>query len=94
MIRRIQALNFLCLRHVDTTLNRFHVQAGPSGGTLGDPAAFYGRGAVLHDDALVGGCAVSIVARPAAGGRTLSRQRPASPDTVDQSAHDKVHGDG
>ena len=31
MIRRIQALNFRCLRHVDVNLDRFHVLVGPNG---------------------------------------------------------------
>ena len=31
MLRRIQALNFRCLRHVDVELDRFHVLVGPNG---------------------------------------------------------------
>jgi len=30
MIRRIQALNYRCLRHVDVALDRFHVLVGPN----------------------------------------------------------------
>ena len=45
MIRRIQALNYRCLRHVDLELDRFHVLAGPSGSgksTLFDALEFVG----------------------------------------------------
>ena len=31
MLRRIQALNYRCLRHVDVELDRFHVLVGPNG---------------------------------------------------------------
>ena len=30
MIRRIQALNFRCLRYVDVELDRFHILVGPN----------------------------------------------------------------
>ena len=45
MIRRIQALNYRCLRHVDVTLDRFHVLVGPNASgksTLFDVIAFLG----------------------------------------------------
>ncbi len=45
MIRRIQALNFRCLRYVDLELNRFHVAVGPNASgksTLFDVVAFLG----------------------------------------------------
>lgn len=45
MIRRIQALNFRCLRYVDLRLNRFHVLIGPNASgksTLFDAIAFLG----------------------------------------------------
>ena len=45
MIRRIQALNFRCLRHVDLTLDRFHVAVGPNASgksTLFDVVSFLG----------------------------------------------------
>ncbi len=45
MIRRIQALNYRCLRHVDIELDRFHVLAGPAGtgkSTLFDALEFVG----------------------------------------------------
>ena len=45
MIRRIQALNYRCLRHVDLTLDRFHVMVGPNASgksTLFDAVAFLG----------------------------------------------------
>ena len=45
MIRRIQALNYRCLRHVDVTLDRFHVMVGPNASgksTLFDAVAFLG----------------------------------------------------
>ena len=31
MLRRIQALNYRCLRYVDVELDRFHVLVGPNG---------------------------------------------------------------
>ena len=43
MIRRIQAFNYRCLRHVDVTLDRFHVLVGPNAAgksTLFDVIAF------------------------------------------------------
>lgn len=45
MIRRIQALNYRCLRYVDIALDRFHVLVGPNGSgksTLLDVVAFLG----------------------------------------------------
>ena len=45
MIRRIQALNFRCLRYVDVALDRFHVLIGPNASgksTLFDGIAFLG----------------------------------------------------
>ncbi len=45
MIRRIQALNYRCLRHVDVRLDRFHVLVGPNASgksTLFDAVAFLG----------------------------------------------------
>jgi predicted ATPase len=45
MIRRIQALNFRCLRYVDLGLDRFHVLIGPNASgksTLFDAIAFLG----------------------------------------------------
>ena len=45
MIRRIQALNFRCLRYVDLRLDRFHVLIGPNASgksTLFDAIAFMG----------------------------------------------------
>ena len=45
MIRRIQALNYRCLRYADITLDRFHVLVGPNTSgksTLLDVVAFLG----------------------------------------------------
>ena len=45
MIRRIQALNYRCLRYADVTLDRFHVLVGPNASgksTLLDVVAFLG----------------------------------------------------
>lgn len=45
MIRRIQALNYRCLRHLDVSLDRFHLLAGPHGAgksTLFDLLVFLG----------------------------------------------------
>ncbi len=45
MIRRIQALNYGCLRHVDLSLGQFHVLVGPNASgksTLFDVVAFLG----------------------------------------------------
>ena len=45
MIRRIQALNYRCLRYVDVSLDRFHVLIGPNASgksTLFDAIAFVG----------------------------------------------------
>ncbi len=45
MIRRIQALNYRCLRHVDVALDPFHVLVGPNASgksTLFDVVAFLG----------------------------------------------------
>ena len=45
MIRRIQALNYRCLRHLDVSLDLFHLLVGPSGAgksTLLDALAFLG----------------------------------------------------
>ena len=45
MIRRIQALNYRCLRYVDVELGRFHVLVGPNASgksTLFDAIAFLG----------------------------------------------------
>ena len=45
MIRRIQALNFRCLRYVDVELGRFHILVGPNASgksTLFDVIAFLG----------------------------------------------------
>ena len=45
MIRRIQALNYRCLRHVDVALDSFHVLIGPNASgksTLFDAVAFLG----------------------------------------------------
>ncbi len=45
MIRRIQALNYRCLRHVDVALDSFHVLVGPNASgksTLFDVVAFLG----------------------------------------------------
>ena len=46
MIRRIQALNFRCLRYVDVRFDRFHVLVGPNGSgksALFDAIAFMGE---------------------------------------------------
>ena len=43
MIRRIQALNYRCLRYADVRLDRFHVLVGPNASgksTLFDVVAF------------------------------------------------------
>ncbi len=43
MIRRIQAMNYRCLRYIDVPLGRYHVLVGPNGSgksTLGDAIAF------------------------------------------------------
>ena len=45
MIRRIQVLNYRCLRHLDLSLDRFHLLVGPAGtgkSTLLDALAFLG----------------------------------------------------
>lgn len=45
MIRRIQALNYRCLRHLDVSLDRFHLLVGPAGtgkSTVVDALAFLG----------------------------------------------------
>ena len=45
MIRRIQALNYRCFRHLDIALDRFHLLIGPNGGgkrTLLDILEFLG----------------------------------------------------
>ena len=45
MIRRIQALNYRCLRHLDVSLDRFHLLVGPHGAgksTLFDVLVFLG----------------------------------------------------
>lgn len=45
MIRRIQALNYRCLRHLDVSLDRFHLLVGPQGAgksTLFDLLVFLG----------------------------------------------------
>ncbi|MDE2763733.1 MAG: AAA family ATPase [Gemmatimonadota bacterium] len=45
MIRRIQALNYRCLRHLDVSLDRFHLLVGPAGtgkSTVLDALAFLG----------------------------------------------------
>ena len=45
MIRRIQVLNYRCLRYVDVSLDRFHVLIGPNASgksTLLDAIAFLG----------------------------------------------------
>ena len=45
MIRRIQALNYRCLRHLDVSLDRFHLLVGPAGAgksTVLDALAFLG----------------------------------------------------
>ncbi len=45
MIRRIQALNYRCLRHVDVALDPFHVLVGPNASgksTLFDVVTFLG----------------------------------------------------
>ena len=45
MIRRIQALNYRCLRYVDVRLDRFHVLVGPNASgksTLLDVVTFLG----------------------------------------------------
>ena len=45
MIRRVQALNYRCLRHVDVELDRFHVLVGPNASgksTLFDAIGFLG----------------------------------------------------
>lgn len=45
MIRRIQALNYRCLRHLDVSLDRFHLLVGPHGAgksTLFDLLVFLG----------------------------------------------------
>lgn len=45
MIRRIQALNYRCFRHLDVELDRFHLLIGPNGGgkrTLIDTVQFLG----------------------------------------------------
>lgn len=45
MIRRIQALNYRCLRHLDVSLDHFHLLVGPAGtgkSTLLDAIAFLG----------------------------------------------------
>ncbi len=46
MIRRVQALNYRCLRYVDLSLDRFHVLVGPNASgksTLFDVVAFLGE---------------------------------------------------
>ena len=46
MIRRIQALNYRCLRHLDVSLDRFHLLVGPAGAgksTVLDALAFLGN---------------------------------------------------
>ena len=51
MIRRIQALNYRCLRYADVRLDRFHVLVGPNASgksTLFDVVAFLGD--VVRDD--------------------------------------------
>ena len=51
MIRRIQALNYRCLRYADISLDRFHVLVGPNASgksTLFDVVAFLGD--VVRDD--------------------------------------------
>ena len=51
MIRRIQALNFRCLRYADVRLDRFHVLVGPNASgksTLFDVVAFLGD--LVRDD--------------------------------------------
>ena len=51
MIRRIQALNYRCLRYVDLSLDRFHVLVGPNASgksTLFDVVAFLGD--VIRED--------------------------------------------
>ena len=43
MIRRLQALNYRCLRYVDVELGRFHILVGPNASgnsTLFDAIAF------------------------------------------------------
>ncbi|MCY3678212.1 MAG: AAA family ATPase [Gemmatimonadetes bacterium] len=45
MIRRVQALNYRCFRHLDIALDRFHLLIGPNGGgkrTLIDTVQFLG----------------------------------------------------
>ena len=45
MIRRIQALNYRCFRHIDVSLDRFHVLVGPNASgksTLFDAVSFLG----------------------------------------------------
>ncbi len=51
MIRRIQALNYRCLRYADIRLDRFHVLVGPNASgksTLFDVVAFLGD--LVRDD--------------------------------------------
>ena len=51
MIRRIQALNYRCLRYADVRLDRFHVLVGPNASgksTLFDVVAFLGD--LVRDD--------------------------------------------
>ena len=46
MIRRLQALNYRCLRYVDVDLGRSHILVGPNASgksTLFDAIAFLGR---------------------------------------------------
>ena len=57
MIRRIQALNYRCLRHLDISLNRFHLLVGPNGSgksTLFDALTFLGDMVREGPDAAVG----------------------------------------
>ena len=71
MIRRVQALNFRCLRYVDLRLDRFHVLIGPNASgksTLFDAIAFLGD---LVSDGLEG-----AVGRRTANSQDLVWSRP------------------
>ena len=57
MIRRIQALNYRCFRHLDIGLDRFHLLIGPNGGgkrTLLDILEFLGDLVREGPDAAIG----------------------------------------
>ena len=76
MIRRIQALNYRCFRHLDIDLDRFHLLIGPNGGgkrTLIDTVLFLGDlvrlGPEAAVDARAGDFRDLVRGRPERGGR-------------------------